>query len=168
MGERLRVVHSRSVVSNSLGSHGLQPARLLCPWDSPGKNTGAGCHALLQGIFPTQGSDPGLAHGRQILYQLSHWEAPVGDDDGCNTESPPRTNLQTEVSKMGTCGHMFTHACPSTCAAHVVMCVHPVRVAVFLCTSLCGAVTLRLEELIIKTRRRWRPGERRRRDERKK
>ena len=35
--------------------HGLQPTRLLCPWDSPGKNTGVGCHALLQGIFPTQG-----------------------------------------------------------------------------------------------------------------
>ena len=34
---------------------GLQPASLLCPWDSPGKNTGVGCHVLLQGIFPTQG-----------------------------------------------------------------------------------------------------------------
>ena len=33
----------------------VQPARLLCPWDSPGKNTGGGCHILLQGIFPTQG-----------------------------------------------------------------------------------------------------------------
>ena len=32
--------------------------RLLCPWDSPGKNTGVGCHAVLQGIFPTQGSPP--------------------------------------------------------------------------------------------------------------
>ena len=38
--------------------------------DSPGKNTGVGCHALLQGIFPTQGSNPGLPHCRQILYQL--------------------------------------------------------------------------------------------------
>ena len=37
--------------------------------DSPGKNTGVGCHALLHGIFPTQGSNPGLLHGRQILYQ---------------------------------------------------------------------------------------------------
>ena len=42
-----------------------------CPWDSPGKNTGVGCHALLQGIFPTQGSNPGLPHSRRILYQLS-------------------------------------------------------------------------------------------------
>ena len=42
--------------------------------DSPGKNTGVGCHALLQGIFPTQGSNPGLPHCRQILYHLSHQE----------------------------------------------------------------------------------------------
>ena len=40
--------------------------------DSPGKNTGVGCHALLQGVVPTQGSNPGLLHCRQILYQLSH------------------------------------------------------------------------------------------------
>ena len=47
--------------------------RLLCPWDFPGKNTGVGCHALLQGIFPTQGSNPCLLHCRQVLYQLSQW-----------------------------------------------------------------------------------------------
>ena len=40
--------------------------------DSPGKNTRVGCHALLQGIFPTQGSNPGLPHCRQILYHLSY------------------------------------------------------------------------------------------------
>ena len=40
---------SRSVVSNSLELHGLWPARLPCPWDFPGKNTGVGCHCLLQG-----------------------------------------------------------------------------------------------------------------------
>ena len=45
---------SRSVVSASLWPHGLLPASLLCPWDSPGKNTGVGSHFLLQGIFPTQ------------------------------------------------------------------------------------------------------------------
>ena len=38
--------------------------RLLCPWDSPGQNTGVGCHSLLQGIFLTQGSNPGLLHCR--------------------------------------------------------------------------------------------------------
>ena len=48
-------VRSCSVMFNSLQSHGLSPARLLCPWNFPGKNTGGGCHFLLQGIFPTQG-----------------------------------------------------------------------------------------------------------------
>ena len=43
----------------------------LCPWNSPGKNTGVGCHSLLQGIFPTQGSNLGLLHCRQIIYCLS-------------------------------------------------------------------------------------------------
>ena len=42
-------------MSASSGPHGLEPARLLCRWDSPGKNIGVGGHALLQGIFPTQG-----------------------------------------------------------------------------------------------------------------
>ena len=44
--------------------------------DSPGKNTGVGCDALLQGIFPTQGLNPGLLHSRQILYHLSHQGSP--------------------------------------------------------------------------------------------
>ena len=60
-------------MSNFLWSHGLYPTRLLCPWDSPGKNTGVVCHSLLQGIFPTHGSNPGFPHYRQILYCLSHW-----------------------------------------------------------------------------------------------
>ena len=48
--------------------YGLQLARLLCPWDSPGKSTGGGCRALLQGIFSTQGSNPSLLC-------LLHWQA---------------------------------------------------------------------------------------------
>ena len=55
---------------------GCSPTRLLCPWDSPGRNTEVGCHALLQGIFPTQGLNPGLQLWRQILYQLSHQGSP--------------------------------------------------------------------------------------------
>ena len=51
---------------------GLSPARLLCPWDFTGKNTGVGCHFLLQGIFPAQESNPGLLHCRQILYRLRY------------------------------------------------------------------------------------------------
>ena len=63
---------SHSVMSDFLRPLALQPTRLPCPWNSPGKNTGEGCHSLLQGIFPTQGPDPGLPHCRQILYSLSH------------------------------------------------------------------------------------------------
>ena len=62
---------SRSVVSDSLQPHGL-----CSPWNSPGQNTGVGSLSLLQGIFPTQGSNPGLLHCRQILYQLSHKGSP--------------------------------------------------------------------------------------------
>ena len=58
---------SRSVLSDSLRPHGL-----YCQWNSPGQNTGVGSLSLLQGIFPTQGSNPGLRHCRQILNQLSH------------------------------------------------------------------------------------------------
>ena len=61
-----------SVMSNSVGSHGL-----YCPWNSPGQNTGVGSGSLLQRIFPTQGSNPGLSHCRQILYQLSHKGSPA-------------------------------------------------------------------------------------------
>ena len=72
-----------SVVSNSLWLCGLEPARLLCPWDSPGKNTGVGCHFLLQGIFPTQGSNP-------YLFCLLHWQMgslPLVPPSGSSTMS---------------------------------------------------------------------------------
>ena len=52
----------------SLSCARLFPARLLCPWDSPGKITGVSCHSLFQGIFPTQGSNSGLQPCRQILW----------------------------------------------------------------------------------------------------
>ena len=63
---------SRSVMPDSLRPHGLQPTRLLCPGDFPDKDTGVGCRFLLQGIFPTQGSNLGLLHCRQILYRLNY------------------------------------------------------------------------------------------------
>ena len=68
---------SHSVVSDSMWRHGLYPARLFCPRNSPGKNTGVGSHVLLQGIFPTQGLNLGLPHCRQILYCLSQQESPA-------------------------------------------------------------------------------------------
>ena len=62
-------LHAHSVASNSLRrSHGLKPARLLYPWNFPGKNTGVGYSFLLQGIFPTQASD-------SCLLCLMHWQA---------------------------------------------------------------------------------------------
>ena len=86
-------------MSDSLRPHGLQHTRLLCPkltpekwkslscvpvcnpmdyspWNSPGQNTGVGSLSLLQGIFPIQGSNPGLLHCRWILYQMSHKGSP--------------------------------------------------------------------------------------------
>ena len=66
---------SPSVMFDSLRPHGLQPARLFCPLNCPGKNTGVGCHSLLQGIFPTQGSNLGLLHRRQILYLFNYRDA---------------------------------------------------------------------------------------------
>ena len=65
------VSESRSVVSNSLWPH-----RLFGPWNSPGQNTGVGSCCLLQGIVPTQRSNPGLLHCRQILYHLTHQGSP--------------------------------------------------------------------------------------------
>ena len=59
--------------------HAYQKSAYGCLYliaDSPSKNTGVGCHALLQGIFPTQGLNPGLLHCKQILYCLSHQGSP--------------------------------------------------------------------------------------------
>ena len=63
---------SCSVVSDCLRLHGL-----YSPWNSPGQNTGVGSLSLLQRIFPTQGSNPGLLHCRWILYQLNHKGSPA-------------------------------------------------------------------------------------------
>ena len=59
---------SCSVMPSSLQGHELWPASLLCLWDFKGKNAGVSSHSLLQGIFPTQESNPGLLHCRQILH----------------------------------------------------------------------------------------------------
>ena len=64
--------------------------RLLCPWNFPGKNTGVGCHALLQGIFPTQGSNP-------HLFRRLHWQA-------C---SLPLVPPGKPIELFRTCGFLF-------------------------------------------------------------
>ena len=71
MGLNISESENHSVMSNSLQPHGL-----YSPWNSLAQNTGMGSLSLLQGIFPTQGSNPGLLHCRQILYQLSHKGSP--------------------------------------------------------------------------------------------
>ena len=58
--------------SPSIVSHSFQSRGRYISWNSPGQNPGVGSLSLLQGIFPTQGSNPGLPHCRRILYQLSH------------------------------------------------------------------------------------------------
>ena len=61
------------VVSSSLWPHGLYPARLLCPWDSPCKNTAVGCIALLQGIFLNRGSEPMFPVSPALQADLYRW-----------------------------------------------------------------------------------------------
>ena len=69
------LLFSHSVVSDSSWPHGLKPARLLCPWDSPGKNIEVSYHFLPQRTFLTQGLNPCLLFTRQILYHWATWEA---------------------------------------------------------------------------------------------
>ena len=64
-------IESCSVMSDSLSPH-----RLYSPWNSPGRNNGVGTLSLLQGVFLTQRLNPGLPHGRRILYQLCHKGSP--------------------------------------------------------------------------------------------
>ena len=86
---------SRSVVSNSLWPHGLYR-----PWNSPAQNTRMDILSLLQGIFPTQGMNPGLPHCRQIPYQLSHRGSPYW------IKMSPQSNDQCPYKKRG---HIETH-----------------------------------------------------------
>ena len=67
---------SQRIESCSVMSDYLRPHVLYTPWNSPGQNTGVGSLSLLQGIFPTQGWNPGLPHFRWILYQLSQKGSP--------------------------------------------------------------------------------------------
>ena len=93
---------SRSVVPDSLWPQGLQPTRLFCPWNFPGKNTGVGSHFFLWGIFPTQESNPGLLHCRQILYWLSY-EGSLQDlsQDHINFLSSTVDNTKEKIEHLG-------------------------------------------------------------------
>ena len=119
-----RVCSVPSVVSGSLHSQGPQPTRLLSPWDSPGKNTWVGYHALLQGIFPTQGSNPHLLHCRWILYCCATRKAPI--------------MIQYLLEGTQEIAALFLLSLP--CHAHL----WTIKIALFLCVlgALIHAVTL--------------------------
>ena len=76
-------MHAKSLqLCLTLRPHGLQPVRLLCPQDSPDKNTGVGCHAFLQGSSQCRGQTHiayGSCNGRQVLYHQHH----LGKLSGC-------------------------------------------------------------------------------------
>ena len=93
---------SCSVVSNSLQLHGS-------PWNSLGQNTGVGSLFLLQGIFPTQGSNPGLPHCRQILYQLSHKRSPRIMEWVAYPFSSRSSQTRNKTSVSCTAGGFFTN-----------------------------------------------------------
>ena len=88
-------------MSNSLWPHGLLPARLLCPWDSLGKSPGAGCHALLQGIYLTQGLNPSHLRCRQILYPWTTYESMETTREGQIRENVPLK--MDSIGKTWTC-----------------------------------------------------------------
>ena len=87
---------SHSVVSDSWAPHGL-----YSPWNSPGQNTRVGSPSLLQGIFPTQGSNPGLPHCRRILYQLSHKGSPGNTKGGSEIWGLGRRNMEGWLAEPG-------------------------------------------------------------------
>ena len=107
---------SRSVVSNSLQPFG--PSGSAVHGDSPGKNTGVGCHALLQGIFPTQGSNPGLLHYRWILYCLSHQGSPSKVSDQIRSVAQSCPTLCDPMNP-STLGLSVYHQLPEFTQTHV-------------------------------------------------
>ena len=88
-------------VSHSVMSDSLQlwtvAHELLCPWNSPGKNTGVGSHSLLQGIFLIQGSNPGLLSTGRFFYHLSHQRSSVRSFQKVNSVFPKGLHMWTSV-----------------------------------------------------------------------
>ena len=84
----MKCSESRSVVSDTLRPHGL-----YSPWTSPGQNTGVGRLSLLKGIIPTQGSNSGLPHYRQILYEMSQKVSPKKEVKGKGKIYPPECRV---------------------------------------------------------------------------
>ena len=96
---------SHSVVSDSLWLRGL-----YSPWSSPGQNPGEGSLFRLQGIFPTQESNPGLLHCRRVLYQLSHKGSPNFNLPlNLGLEAPSLNSGVTSGSSLGACVYPMSH-----------------------------------------------------------
>ena len=92
-------------------SNSLQPHGPYSPWNSPAQNTGVGSCSLLQGIFPTQGSNPGLLHCRRILYQLSHQGSPsLGDRKQVSESSNSRDENDKQLRQARSRGKLLTES----------------------------------------------------------
>ena len=92
--------------------------KLLHPWDFPGKSTGVGCHFVLQGIFSTQGSNPGLLHCRQTLYHLSHQGSPWA----CVQNFIFKYCNETKITSEMNCRWTFVCMCVCVCVCVCVSC----------------------------------------------
>ena len=102
-------------MSDSLGPDGLQAARLLYPWNSPGKDIGVGSHSFLQGIFWPRDWTWVLQHFKQILYHLSHQGSPLCAGDVNNLRR--LTYYLNEVSFWSTCSCAQKYQIPNCSAA---------------------------------------------------
>ena len=99
---------SHWIVSNT-----LWPYDLYSPWNSPGQNTGVGSLSLLQGIFPTQGSTPGLLHCRRIFYQVSHQGSPRIRDRVAYSFSSKSSRPRNQTGVSCTAGGFVKNSLPA-------------------------------------------------------
>ena len=135
-----------SVMSDSVWPHGLYPTRLLCPWGSPGKDAGAGCRFLFQGLFPTQGSNLSLLH-------LLHWQ--VGSLPLAPAEKPTfkcsqlQPNWSTSSAHHATLFHQscFTNDLPWFLPA-LPGCLNPLNFHSFICHLLNHVPSANLPQLL--------------------
>ena len=101
-----------------LQPHKLQPAKLLCPWNFPGKNTGVGCHFFLQGIFLTQGSNLRLLHCR--WYPALQVESCIAG--GLFTTEPPGKQVNMKMSYLKPQASIIhLTRCPEVCSLATVL-----------------------------------------------
>ena len=95
MLQKSLLLFSRSVMSNSLLPNGLQPSRLLCPWDFPGRNTGVGYHSLLQGIFHTPGIEPKFPMSSALAGRFFTYMPPGKPPPHLGRDVPQQNHLGT-------------------------------------------------------------------------